>query len=494
MIGTSIFDYIFIRVCIFVLHLIAPLSVFYCLISLVYPAPFHVNGILRVWATLETAFYLLVYHPRRLYLQRAATHPTTHSRQRRRALFQRCHENIPDPERYLEKWFMDAPASEIKRENVKSFFRWAFLNTGVPSKVDDDELEEFVQEMEKLLGRKIEPGKGNARCFNLTLEKVDMLHRSLAWYLCVFVVDTVTSGFLRYYSFHFHSTSLFQLPTVFPFRPLALFTRHRSPTKTLTYWHRRHTSKTKLPILFIHGIGIGLYPYVNFLADLNLEDEINESDGEVGIIAVEIMSVSFRITSETLKKEAICQEINCILEKHGWGRFVIVSHSYGSVITTHLLHKPQIAQKIGPILFVDPICFLLHLPDVAYNFICRIPTRANEHQLHYFASKDMGVSHTLFRCFFWSENILWKEDIQDRRVTVVLAGKDLIVDTKAVKAYLTDEKGVTRNIKDLKNGTRKDNELDVLWFSDLDHGQVFEKKTTRERLVDITRSYCEMEE
>lgn len=81
---------------------------------------------------------------------------------------------------------MDAPASEIKRENVKDFFRWAFLNTGVPNTVDDEELEEFVREMEKLLRRKIEPGRGNAKCFRLTLEKVDMLHRSLTWYLVSF--------------------------------------------------------------------------------------------------------------------------------------------------------------------------------------------------------------------------------------------------------------------------------------------------------------------
>lgn len=78
---------------------------------------------------------------------------------------------------------MDAPASEIKRDNVKDFFRWAFLNTGVPNTVHDEELEEFVREMEYLLKRKIEPGRGNAKCLRLTLEKVDMLHRSLTWYM-----------------------------------------------------------------------------------------------------------------------------------------------------------------------------------------------------------------------------------------------------------------------------------------------------------------------
>lgn len=47
--------------------------------------------------------------------------------------------------------------------------------------------------------------------------------------------------------------------------------------------------------------------------------------------------------------------------------------SYGSVVAAHLLHDPQIAQKIGPIMFVDPVSFLLHLPDVAYNFVTSSP-------------------------------------------------------------------------------------------------------------------------
>jgi hypothetical protein len=183
MIGTSIYDYIFIRSCILVLHWIAPFSILYCLSSLIYPASFHVSWVLQAWTTLETAFYLLVYYPRKIYLQRAASHPKPVCRDRRRLLFQRCQESIPDPERYLTKWFMDAPASEIKWENVKDFFRWAFLNTGVPNTEDDEELEEFVSEMEKLLRRKIDPGRGNAECFRLTLGKVDMLHRSFIWYM-----------------------------------------------------------------------------------------------------------------------------------------------------------------------------------------------------------------------------------------------------------------------------------------------------------------------
>jgi hypothetical protein len=62
---------------------------------------------------------------------------------------------------------------------------------------------------------------------------------------------------------------------------------------------------------------------------------------------------------------------------------------------------------------------------------------ASEYLLSYFGSKDMGVAHTLFRRFIWSDNALWKEDVQGHHVAVVLAGKDVIVDTKVIGAYLT---------------------------------------------------------
>lgn len=133
---------------------------------------------------------------------------------------------------------------------------------------------------------------------------------------------------MRYHSFNFHRTSLPKFFTTFPLRPLTLFATYVSHAKGLTYWHRPHTSKTKLPILFIHGIGVGLYPYVNFLADLKSQDNKDPSDGQVGIIALEIMSISSRITNEAMLKGEMCDEIRRILSAHGWEKCVLVSHSY----------------------------------------------------------------------------------------------------------------------------------------------------------------------
>lgn len=93
---------------------------------------------------------------------------------------------------------------------------------------------------------------------------------------------------------------------------------------------------TRLPILFIHGIGIGLYPYIKFLADLNAEDAKDSSNGQVGIIAIEMMPISSRITAQAMLKDDMCEELDCILKAHGWERFVLVSHSWVSPLAFSL--------------------------------------------------------------------------------------------------------------------------------------------------------------
>lgn len=133
---------------------------------------------------------------------------------------------------------------------------------------------------------------------------------------------------MRYHSFDFHTnSSLFPFFDVFPFRPITLVSSHRAPTKILTYWHRPHTSKTRHPILFIHGIGIGLYPYIDFLADLKASDDADPSEGQVGIIALEIMPISSRITGGALLKDEMSEEVRRILKAHGWEKVVLVCHS-----------------------------------------------------------------------------------------------------------------------------------------------------------------------
>ncbi|RDW73298.1 hypothetical protein BP6252_07205 [Coleophoma cylindrospora] len=533
MIGTSRIEYIFIQTCIIGLHYLAPLCVLYCVcIFGLYGTrafTFRFPLIIEIIAIAETLFYLLVFLPYRAYLQREAIHPPPPSREERQELFQLCNDNISDPEAYLRKWFLGAHLEDIHRENLKEFFLWAFFNRDGPPGEDEDELNGYVHATEKLLGRDLEDGWGRAKCLRLTLDKAEMLHRSLVWYFCVGFVDFLTYLRLLSHGFHFHRTRLSRFFTLFPLRPMTLLTKYRSPAKYTSYWHRPHTSTTKLPVVFIHGIGIGLYPYTKFVNELNSIAglETSDADEQVGILLIEIMPVSFRLTHPALSREELCAEIDQILNVH-FGpdqKVVLVSHSYGTVITTHLLKDPRISSRIGPVVLIDPVSILLHLPDVAYNFTRRKPLRANEHQLYYFASMDMGVAHTLARRFFWNENVLWKKDLQGHKFTVSLGGRDLIVNTEAVGEYLSssdegqlieladeDAPAISRpalmgeeedgrrssegtlvdegGAAEWKNRAWKGQGTDILYFENLDHAQVFDKPGTRRRIIDVIRTYC----
>ena len=78
--------------------------------------------------------------------------------------------------------------------------------------------------------------------------------------------------------------------------------------------------------MFLHGIGVGLYPYMKFLKELN--QGRGDGDGTIGILVVEILPISSRITSSLLGREEMCQQLRVILNHHGFERYVLVSHSY----------------------------------------------------------------------------------------------------------------------------------------------------------------------
>lgn len=133
----------------------------------------------------------------------------------------------------------------------------------------------------------------------------------------------------------------------------------------------------------------------------------------------------------------------------------------------------------------------------------------------------MCVSHTLARSFFWSDNILWKEDIASRRISVFLAGRDIIVNTKEVARYLssrpreraTSDSGTGGPIK--KDGEKRhrrrsdrshdydwidgegvwesqDGNVKVFWNKELDHAQVLDSKRRLRVLAGEVLEHCKM--
>ncbi|RMD41346.1 hypothetical protein DV735_g3803, partial [Chaetothyriales sp. CBS 134920] len=364
MIGNSTAEYIFVITSAAILHSIGPASFLFSILYPFLPQSWE-NSVprkVKYWLFTEAVFFVLTYIYIRWHVQNPAEHPAPMSRQEREKLFQRCLDTTGDHEEYYSKWFFGQNFHAIRRENIKEFFRYAFLYTDLSDPEHNEEL--------------------------------DMPH--------------------------------------------ALIGARQSASENLSYWYQPHTSPNELPILFLHGIGVGLFPYMGFLTEINRgRDE--KKDGKIGILAVEILPISSRVTTAMFRKDDLCDQLRGILHRHGFDRFVVMGHSYGTVISTHLLKTPDLASRISSVILVDPISILLNQPDVAYNFTARPPKSAVEWFFWYYGSRDIGVAHTLFRTFFWSENILWKEDILNHRCIVFLGEKDSIVNAPKVLAYLREE-------------------------------------------------------
>lgn len=213
--------------------------------------------------------------------------------------------------------------------------------------------------------------------------------------------------------------------------------------------------------------------------------ELIKRDPDVGIIAIEILSICNRITSPPLSASKTCDAIGHVLDDLKLPRVVVISHSYGTVVTAHLFRSAAFAPRISATIFIDPIPFCLHLPTVAYNFVYRVPKGANEWQLHYFASRDPDISRALSRHFFWTENVLWKDDLAGKRVAIVLSGKDQIVPSENVRQYLTGESDVNEKW----TSTGDDGVLEVLFYPGIDHATIFDDREKIRQVLDVAHRY-----
>ncbi|KAJ2984542.1 hypothetical protein NUW54_g10470 [Trametes sanguinea] len=301
MIGDSYPEYVFISISILGLRSIAPLSILYVALSWYY-GHFLYSWWLGMYAAAEAAFYLLVFLPRSKMLQKAASHPPLPSREEREALFKKCFDRVSDSEKAYG-WFFSAPPDGIKRENIVEWLLWAIFGTHREGLKEEwaEELQMYVQKMEDLMGRKIEEGwDQTVRCMKVTLDPVDMIHRPLLWYFIVATIDTITAVQMKNRGFEHYTSS--HCAACFPPRTFTAFSNN-APHPDLVYWLRPHKSTTKDPILFLHGIGIGLWPYVPFFGDLV------EADPDVGIIAIENLSISMRISKPPLSRTEMLEAL-----------------------------------------------------------------------------------------------------------------------------------------------------------------------------------------
>lgn len=301
---------------------------------------------------------------------------------------------------------------------------------------------------------------------------------------------------------------------VFPLRPLSLLSPNASDAPGMSFWYRPHRSQTHRPVVIIHGLGIGLIPYQFWMATI---------PKDVGVIAVEMLPISTRITSQVLPPTSeLCQSVATITaqmrkkDPTAWNDFVLVTSSYGTMLVKGLVEHPDFGPHISGNVLCDPVALLLHLPDVAYNFTRRTPGRsrrgrpgrANEWEITWASATEAGTAYSLARRFCWRECALWREDLirsmrdaengqylssKFMRTTVIQGGEDCIAAAKNVAAYVYSGE-VTYGYPDIKawneyqwNGT---DELELVFMDGKDHGQGMMVPRPSKKIRQVIEGYC----
>ncbi|KAG8162251.1 hypothetical protein KVR01_008016 [Diaporthe batatas] len=486
-----------------------------------------VSIIIESLGAIEILFYLFFFLPYRFIIQTFRPYkPPPLTRAERAELFYKAAGLIPDVESFVRKWTNNAHLADIRIDNVKEWLLWALFEIEDMRSIDIDthkELDSYIEYVQQVIGLELKPGRGAAEPLRLSFDPIYVEHRSLVYYLFIGGLDMMMSLWLLATGYKFYRRARSTFFTLFPVRPLTLLSPNVSDAPEMSYWYRPHRSKTHRPVIIVHGLGIGLPPYQFWMATI---------PKDVGIIAVEMLPISTRITSQVLPStQELCDSIAAIAaqarreDRASWNDFVLVTSSYGTLLVKKLINHPDFGPRISGNILCDPVALLLHLPDVAYNFTRRTPTkarrgrpgRANEFEITWASATEAGTAYSLARRFCWRESALCREDImpsaQDAergtsrygdqedqspsstsmRTTVIQGGEDCIAPAKNVAAYVFDG-GVTYNHIDIRawkeyewKGTE---ELELVFLDGKDHGQAMMVPRPSKKIRQVVEGYC----
>ncbi|KAI8824459.1 uncharacterized protein EV422DRAFT_493257 [Fimicolochytrium jonesii] len=365
----------------------------------------------------------------------------------------------------IEGWFLGADFFSIKRENFQSWVAWAFLDEDLA--LLDKENRHQVDKLTKIIERACEhsfpPGNNpDLKCIRLTLDAVQATHRPLIYYIVCKSVNALSHLLLRGIGFRLRE----------------LQRKHVPGSGKLTYLYRpakEPMPEGALPIVFIHGIGIGFAAYVPFLLCL---------PRNVPVYLLEWPHVSMQLTEEVPTIEETMAFLVAMLDTDQQEKATFVAHSLGTIAVAWMLRSESHRQRVGSVVLLDPVTFVLCDPTIAYNFLHRPPSNSLELIMQYFVSREMYIANSLSRHFHWSKNILFYDNLphpQDGLKHVVsLSGVDAIVPSPRVKLYLDTCAEM--------DGYR--NPVDVIYHDEQNHGEMLFRLPFLRLIMERIREAC----
>lgn len=361
-----------------------------------------------------------------------------------------------DCRRYLTGWFLGCSVDDIYYENIADFLVTGSLNKKLID-CTDNEKSDIYQQTDCLIrgnlsfqrnDNYVTPGYNHSIKFICPpYDTIEWQHRPAIIYAGISAIHYGSEYVLRSMGYTKHCITI-------PADRSQQADVHINTDKELYFWHRKpvysinHTNSTddtigidddvsEMPIVFCHGIGLGLTPYLSFIKQLplcNTHSTTNNNrtsrllEREIFLIEFEHVSMKrvHRIPSERETAHAVALMLSLPAgEKHSshihirqvykqqhnpqCRAAIFIGHSYGTLsLAWFVKYHPSM---IGRLIFIDPICFLLFTHELSYKFFHRTPTSAFQTIMDYWVARELYIGNTLTRHMRWTESACFKEDL-----------------------------------------------------------------------------------
>ena len=239
---------------------------------------------------------------------------------------------------------------------------------------------------------------------------------------------------------------------------------------TVNYYHHpggAHGSvsrDTKIPIIFCHGIGIGLIYYLPLINELL----------KLGhpLLLPEIPYVcGFRPWQNLiaiLSPSQVCSTLSAMLAINGYTKGIFMGHSFGSSWVSYICKYAS--PMMSAVVFLDPICFGTYHPCLTKNFIY---TRPDPGSVSFMVKTDVIVNWTIQRAFPWISISLFTEDIPAVPCAIFLSEVDELIPVDEIQSYLETKGAILSHFdSDAAEGNLPNSEgfINVTIFRGDNHG------------------------
>ena len=321
--------------------------------------------------------------------------------------FKRYFTNESDLTKYFSDSFLNIKALTLN--NISKLFLYHIFNihpnihSNIPVKNT-----EHINNLLDIIKPKIGPGIINENddgseviSGHYAINKMNILHKPYIFYMIMYIIRKIFNIYMRIKGYTYIIDSATNI-------------------RVWIKYNKIHT----IPLVFIHGFGMGILPYIT---------KINNLSHTRTIIIPEIPNISYDLYKMPPPSiDNIINVIYDILLKLNITRIDIMGHSFGTNVLNAFQQKyPHMCNYKT---YAEPTCFYIQQPQLSLVVYKPYPISFNfKYVLNIFVFRDQYVQYITKRCIFGEQSLI---ENFDKKTTIILAKYDYLLPATHIYDYI----------------------------------------------------------